>query len=100
MNIVAPVVPLDTWPLAQRLLCACSELCHAVFAGFPALVGLSLSKERYSQMRAAFDEDHVVQFLNNLMSGKEPLGPIRNMPTIGDAEPWDGKDGVMPKEEL
>ena len=63
-------------------------------------MGLSLSKERYSNMRAAFDEEHVVQFLNNLMSGKEPLGPIRKMPTIVDAEAWDGKDGVLPKEEL
>jgi protein disulfide-isomerase A6 len=69
-------------------------------AGYPALVGLSVSKERYSNMRAAFDEEHVVQFLNNLMSGKEPLGPIRKMPAIADAQPWDGKDGEQPKDEL
>lgn len=63
-------------------------------------MGVSVSKEKYSNMRAAFDEEHVVQFLNNLMSGKEPLGPIRNMPKIADAAAWDGKDGELPKEEL
>lgn len=68
--------------------------------GYPALVGLSVTKERYSNMRAAFDEEHVVQFLSNLMSGKEPLGPIRKMPAIVDAAPWDGKDGEQPKDEL
>lgn len=51
-------------------------------------------------MRAAFDEEHVVQFLNNLVTGKEPLGPIRQMPKISKAEKWNGKDGELPKEEL
>eukprot|EP01134_Creolimax_fragrantissima_P002783 CFRG2783T1 len=69
-------------------------------AGYPAIAAVSLSKEKYSNMRMAVDLDHVTQFLNNLMTGKEHLGPLRQTPKIETVEAWNGKDGELPKEEL
>ncbi|KNC81549.1 hypothetical protein SARC_06139 [Sphaeroforma arctica JP610] len=69
-------------------------------AGYPAVAAVSLSKEKYSNMRMAVDLEHVKSFLNNLMTGKEHLGPLRQVPTIAIADAWDGKDGELPREEL
>jgi len=66
-------------------------------SGYPALVAVSTSKERFARFMQAFDVEHLDAFLHNLLRGKEPLLPVHAMPAIATVALWDGKDGVLPE---
>ncbi|KAK5967073.1 hypothetical protein GCK32_010974, partial [Trichostrongylus colubriformis] len=51
--------------------------------------------------QGSFDKDGIREFLRDLSYGKGQTAPIKGatFPAISKTEPWDGKDGVPPKEE-
>jgi len=77
-----------------------SEEKLALQAGFPAVIAMNLKKERFGVMRGTFSKDGISQFLSSMMIGKVPLQPLPKGFSWGKADPWDGKDGQLPEEEL
>mmetsp|Transcript_8106 Transcript_8106/g.22399 ORF Transcript_8106/g.22399 Transcript_8106/m.22399 type:complete len:296 (-) Transcript_8106:239-1126(-) len=67
--------------------------------GFPAVVALSLKKERFGVHRGTFDKDSLSQFLGSMMVGRVPLQPIPKNFRWDTTDLWDGKDGEVPAEE-
>ncbi|ETW06795.1 protein disulfide-isomerase domain [Aphanomyces invadans] len=63
--------------------------------GYPAVVAISLDKQRYSVMRAAFDSKSIATFLEDIFSGKQSTYPYDNLPAIHTVTPWDGKDAKV-----
>ncbi|RHY55903.1 hypothetical protein DYB26_000147 [Aphanomyces astaci] len=74
-----------------------SKLEHAfdLSFGYPAVVAISLDKQRYSVMRAAFDSKSIATFLEGIFSGKEATYPYDKLPAIQSVVPWDGKDAKV-----
>lgn len=69
--------------------------------GFPAAVAVNVKKERYGIYRGSgFDTASISQFLGSMMIGRVPLQPLPKGMKFGKSDPWDGKDGEMPAEEL
>ena len=61
--------------------------------GYPALMAMSTTKNKYSVMRSGFTEKNVGGFVIGLMTGKEPLKNIQKLPTgVKAVSAWDGKD--------
>jgi len=68
--------------------------------GFPAVIAINLKKERYGVHRGTLDTTSLAEFLKSMMIGKVPLHPLpKNLPKFSKTDPWDGKDGEMPKED-
>ncbi|CAJ1422766.1 unnamed protein product [Effrenium voratum] len=67
--------------------------------GFPAVIAVNFGKGRFGVHRGTFDKDSVSQFLTSLARGGTPLAPWPATAAV-KAEPWDGKDGVPPEEDL
>ncbi|CAK4662850.1 unnamed protein product [Aphanomyces euteiches] len=63
--------------------------------GYPALVAISLDKQRYSVMRGAFDSKSIATYLEGIFSGKQATYPYEALPTIRSVTPWDGKDAKV-----
>jgi protein disulfide-isomerase A6 len=67
--------------------------------GFPAVVAINVKKERFGIHRGTFDKDSVSSFLSSMMVGRVPLQPLPKGLKFSKSDPWDGKDGELPKEE-
>jgi len=67
--------------------------------GFPAVIAISLKKERFGVHRGIFDKDSLSQFLGSMMVGRVPLQPLPKGLAWERTLPWDGKDGEIPEEE-
>ncbi|PIO74059.1 thioredoxin [Teladorsagia circumcincta] len=69
--------------------------------GYPAMVALNYRKMKFSMLKGSFDKDGIREFLRDLSYGKGQTAPIKGatFPKVIKIEPWDGKDGVPPKEE-
>uniref|UniRef100_A0A7S1FDJ3 protein disulfide-isomerase n=1 Tax=Noctiluca scintillans TaxID=2966 RepID=A0A7S1FDJ3_NOCSC len=67
--------------------------------GFPAVIAISLKKERFGVHRGIFDKDSLSQFLGSMMVGRVPLQPLPKGLAWDKTQPWDGKDGEIPEEE-
>ncbi|KAF0682671.1 Aste57867_25230 [Aphanomyces stellatus] len=63
--------------------------------GYPAVVAISLDKQRFSVMRAAFDSKSIAAYLDGIFSGKQGTYPYDALPTIKTVAPWDGKDAKV-----
>jgi len=61
-------------------------------SGYPALVALSVTKMKYTNMRGSFTKKGVESFINGLVSGKEGLGDLRVAPKWSSVNAWDGRD--------
>lgn len=69
--------------------------------GFPAAVAINVKKERFGIYRGSgFDKDSLSQFLGSMMIGRVPLQPLPKGLKWAKSDPWDGKDGEMPTEDL
>ena len=53
----------------------------------------------YSVCRSSFNKDNLVNYLSNLLLGKEPLNKLPDGIKISKVNEWDKKDYVPPKEE-
>ena len=60
--------------------------------GFPAVAGISLTKNRYALMQNAFNLDELQGFVRKLIKGKVPLVEYKEFPELGSVKPWDGLD--------
>jgi len=66
--------------------------------GFPAVIAINFKKDRFGVHRGTFDQ--VGQFLTSLSRGGVPLGPLPKGIKAVKADPWDGKDGALPQDDL
>lgn len=67
--------------------------------GFPAVIAVNFKKERFGVHKGTLEKDSIKQFLTSLMRGGTSLSPIPANFKVVKADPWDGKDGELPKEE-
>jgi len=69
--------------------------------GWPAVIVINLKKDRYGVHRGKSDLESIMGFLRGLMIGKVPLHPLpKGLEKFRKVQPWDGKDGELPQEEL
>eukprot|EP01015_Nassula_variabilis_P034322 TRINITY_DN842_c0_g1_i3.p1 TRINITY_DN842_c0_g1~~TRINITY_DN842_c0_g1_i3.p1 ORF type:complete len:165 (+),score=45.85 TRINITY_DN842_c0_g1_i3:34-495(+) len=73
----------DQFPLEEKL---------SLGSGYPAVVALSLKKQRFSVMRGAFNYDNLNTFIIGLLTGKEATYPISDSLPVNKVQRWDGKD--------
>ena len=74
------------------------EKLHLSF-GYPAVIAVNYKKKMYSICRSSFSKEHLVDFISNLLNGKEHLSKLPENIKIKKVDKWDGKDYVPPKEE-
>ena len=67
--------------------------------GYPAVIAVNYKKKMYSICRSSFSKEHLVDFISNLLNGKEHLSKLPDGIKIKKVDPWDGKDYVPPKED-
>ena len=67
--------------------------------GYPAVIAVNYKKKMYSICRSSFSKEHLVDFISNLLNGKEHLSKLPEGIKIKKVDKWDGKDYVPPKEE-
>ena len=67
--------------------------------GYPAVIAISFNKKKYSICRKAFSKDNLVEFINGLLLGKEPLMNLPEFKEFKKVDKWDGKDYIPPKTE-
>jgi hypothetical protein len=63
------------------------------------VIAISFNKKKYSICRKAFSKDNLVEFINGLLLGKEPLMNLPEFKEFKKVDKWDGKDYVPPKTE-
>jgi protein disulfide-isomerase A6 len=63
--------------------------------GYPSVLAISLEKNRYVVMRAAFDATSIASFLQDIFSGRQVTLPFDALPKIVKTAGWDGQDAKM-----
>ena len=74
------------------------EKLHLSF-GYPAVIAVNYKKKMYSICRSSFSKENIVDYISNLLFGKEHLSKLPEGIKIKKVDKWDGKDYVPPKEE-
>ena len=74
------------------------EKLHLSF-GYPAVIAVNYKKKMFSICRSSFSKENLVDFISNLLNGREHLSKLPEGIKIKKVEKWDGKDYVPPKEE-
>lgn len=64
-------------------------------SGYPALVGLSLTKSRYAMMRSSFNQADIENFVRKLLGGTVSLSELKELKKLKPVEAWDGEDHVQ-----
>lgn len=67
--------------------------------GYPAVVAINFSKKKYSICRMSFSKDNIKNYIVNLLSGKEPLQNLSELPQLKKVAEWDKKDAPAPQPE-
>lgn len=69
--------------------------------GYPALAAVNAKKMQYALLRGSFSHDGINEFLRDISYGRGRTSPVRGakLPVLKKAEPWDGKDGVLPEDD-
>jgi len=67
--------------------------------GFPAIIAISPQKNKFGVMKGAFNEKGVKSFVDGLLIGKTPLGPLPANFKFKKVSAWDGKDAPPLEEE-
>ena len=67
--------------------------------GYPAVIAVNYKKKMYSICRSSFSAEHLINFVSNLLNGKEHLSKLPEDIKIKTVEKWDGNDYVPPKED-
>merc|ERR1712232_1550266 len=68
--------------------------------GFPAVIAINYGKKVFGVHRGTLDKSSVNQFIMSLGRGGVPLTPLPSSLKFDKADPWDGKDGKLPEEDL
>lgn len=61
-------------------------------SGYPALVAISVNKMKYATLTGSFSSKNVELFIKALLSGKQPLFNLREVPKVKNVAKWDGND--------
>eukprot|EP00826_Nyctotherus_ovalis_P001189 TRINITY_DN10159_c0_g2_i12.p1 TRINITY_DN10159_c0_g2~~TRINITY_DN10159_c0_g2_i12.p1 ORF type:complete len:339 (+),score=74.01 TRINITY_DN10159_c0_g2_i12:579-1595(+) len=61
-------------------------------SGYPTVVAISPSKQKYAVMRGAYTAETVSSFIRDLMHGYERLYEYKELPKLENIKPWDGSD--------
>lgn len=61
-------------------------------SGYPALVAISVNKMKYATLTGSFNSKNIDLFIKALLSGKQPLFNLRDVPKFKTVSKWDGKD--------
>lgn len=64
-------------------------------SGYPSVVGLSLTKSRFANMRSSFNQAEVENFVNKLLGGTAQLSELKEYKKLKDVLPWDGEDHIQ-----
>ncbi|MCO5602728.1 hypothetical protein L7F22_056865 [Adiantum nelumboides] len=67
--------------------------------GYPALVALNVKKSVYAPMRSAFEAEPIIEFVKDAGRGGKGNLPIQSLPTLEQAQAWDGKDAEIIEED-
>ena len=67
--------------------------------GYPAVIAVNYKKKMYSICRSSFSKENLVDFISNLLNGKEHLSKLPEGIKIKKVDKCDGKDYVPPKED-
>ena len=67
--------------------------------GYPAVIAVNYKKKMFSICRSSFSKENLVDFVSNLLNGKEHLSKLPDGIKIKKVDPWDKKDYVPPKED-
>ncbi len=60
--------------------------------GYPSACAISISKNVVATMKGAFNERNLRKFVIGLMTGRESLSPLYELPDVKTSEPWDGEN--------
>jgi protein disulfide-isomerase A6 len=74
------------------------EKLHLSF-GYPAVIAVNYKKKMYSICRSSFSKENLVDFVSNLLNGREHLSKLPEGIKIKKVDKWDGNDYVPPKED-
>jgi protein disulfide-isomerase A6 len=66
--------------------------------GFPAIVAFSMDREAYSVLRGSFSEKGITSFLHGVMTGRQEMIQLSQLPTVVTVAPWDGQDAPIQDE--
>lgn len=71
-------------------------------SGYPAVAVVNVKKGRYAPHIGSVTEEALGSFLRDVLSGriKTQKVPGGSLPAVEATEAWDGKDGVLPKDDL
>lgn len=68
--------------------------------GYPAMAVVNVRKKVYVGLRGSFSKTGIDELLKSIAVGRGRTEKLTNgLPTISDAEAWDGLDGKLPEEE-
>jgi len=68
--------------------------------GYPAMAVVNVRKKVYVILRGSFGKDGISELLKSIAVGRGRTEKLADaLPTLNNAEAWDGKDGVMPEDE-
>lgn len=67
--------------------------------GYPAMVAVHFSKERFAVMRGSFSAKGIKRFLDGVFSGSERTMPYDSLPELKTTTPWDGEDAPFEEQE-
>jgi len=68
--------------------------------GYPAMAVVNIRKKVFVILRGSFGKDGIDELLRSIAVGRGRTEKLsQGLPTIKDAEKWDGLDGKLPEEE-
>ncbi|KAL4458959.1 hypothetical protein ABPG75_013824 [Micractinium tetrahymenae] len=63
--------------------------------GYPALIAFNPAKSKYANLKSAFEEKHVKQFLDSVRLGFERVADVSGeLARVQSRDPWDGGEGA------
>jgi len=68
--------------------------------GYPAMAVVNIRKKVFVLLRGSFSKSGIDELLKSIAVGRGRTEKLTNgLPTLSNAEAWDGKDGQLPEEE-
>ena len=71
-------------------------------SGYPAVIGISMQKNRFALMRSAYKLGEIEDFVRKLLGGNIALTEYKEIAPLNEVEAWDGNDHEpdIPSEDL
>lgn len=69
-------------------------------SGYPAFVAMSVNKMKYATLTGSYNKKNLDLFIKSLISGKQPLFNLREVPKFKTVSKWDGNDQKQASESV